>query len=316
MEEDAFGWEQNQHSLPYLNHLIAGSCAGAVEHCSMLPMDTIKTHLQASSKSSGVLNVATTIFKTNGIRGFWHGAGIMFVGCIPAHSAYFTVYEVFRDYMAMNDGKVHALLSSLNGAMATVFHDIIYTPFDVLKQRKQILLDETISARHLLRNIIHKEGISSLFRSVPVTIFHNIPNAGVLVGVNDTLKVVLKPKDGHNFFSYFACALIAGASAACATIPLDVVKTKLQTQNTHKERHSYTSSASRFYSVNAPERELSIKYHNVTSTIKTILREEGPRGFIRGAVPRMMMQAPSSAISWATYESIKGLLSRVREAKH
>lgn len=38
----------------------------------------------------------------------------------------------------------------------------------------------------------------------------NIPQAAITVSANETLKILLRPKDGHNMFSYLACAAAAG----------------------------------------------------------------------------------------------------------
>ena len=37
-------WEKRDSSTPFLVHILAGSCAGLIEHLSMLPFDNIKTH--------------------------------------------------------------------------------------------------------------------------------------------------------------------------------------------------------------------------------------------------------------------------------
>lgn len=38
----------------------------------------------------------------------------------------------------------------------------------------------------------------------------NVPNAAILVGVNETLKHNYKPEKGHTIFSYILCAFTAG----------------------------------------------------------------------------------------------------------
>ena len=43
---------------------------------------------------------------------------------------------------------------------------------------------------------------------------------------------------------------------------------------------------------------------------QSIWAEEGARGFLRGATARMSAHAPSVAICWTTYESIKLVLER------
>mgnify|MGYP006204675527 CR=1 FL=1 len=66
--------------------------------------------------------------------------------------------------------------------------------------------------------------------------------------------------------------------------PVDVVKTRLQTQGD------------------------IIKYHGILDTSKVIYQNEGYRGFFKGSVPRMMYFAPSAAITWCVYEYCKKIL--------
>lgn len=131
-----------------------------------------------------------------------------------------------------------------------------------------------------------------------------------------------------------------GSIAATCTIPLDNIKTRLQTQNFYVEsrrepeiskplkvaKQSVVNNRVNLLGVaafpfisnngakNAVEEvfqsvDKKIKYRDILSTIKTILKEEGPRGFVKGIVPRIMVQAPSSAISWTAYEMLKKMLN-------
>lgn len=44
-DDDSFlDWETRNAKIPIGKHIIAGSCAGIMEHVGMFPMDTIKTH--------------------------------------------------------------------------------------------------------------------------------------------------------------------------------------------------------------------------------------------------------------------------------
>ena len=38
----------------------------------------------------------------------------------------------------------------------------------------------------------------------------NIPQAAVIVSMNETLKIMYRPKEGHNFLTYLICAATAG----------------------------------------------------------------------------------------------------------
>ena len=81
-------------------------------------------------------------------------------------------------------------------------------------------------------DIIKNEGFRGLYRSYPVTVFMNLPYMSMVVCVNENMKTWLKPWDRENPHAwYFMCAGIAGGSAGLFTNPLDVVKTRLQTQD-------------------------------------------------------------------------------------
>ena len=50
-----------------------------------------------------------------------------------------------------------------------------------------------------------------------------------------------------------------------------------------------------------------VQYENGIEAAKAIMREEGWRGFTRGATPRVLLCAPAVAISWTVYEGVKSL---------
>ena len=76
------------------------------------------------------------------------------------------------------------------------------------------------------------DGFKGLYRSYPITVMMNIPFAAIVVCVNENMKTWIQPQDRRNpHFWYFVCAGIAGGSAGIITNPIDVVKTRLQTQN-------------------------------------------------------------------------------------
>lgn len=91
-----------------------------------------------------------TIYQEGKWRGFWKGASIMASGCIPAHAAYFSIYEISKSKFLpkFHDEKqeIYPYIYAMTGALTTMIHDLIITPFDgtfqhfcnnvVLKQRK------------------------------------------------------------------------------------------------------------------------------------------------------------------------------------
>lgn len=165
----------------------------------------------------------------------------------------------------------------------------------------------------------------------------NAPYAVTTVMMNENIKKIVEPKKRkYKFVSYFFCAAIAGSVASFVTCPLDIIKTKLQTQASsspcEKLESKIESKAQKLvkdkekasnlnkinaqipYSTNSkPDcstTEPKIKYKDISSTIKYIYRENGfIKGFFKGLTPRVMSNSPACAISWGTYEVIKHILS-------
>lgn len=54
---------------------------------------------------------------------------------MPAHAAFFSIYEVAKLKFNINDDNLHPYEFALTGCLATFFHDLIMTPIDVIKQR-------------------------------------------------------------------------------------------------------------------------------------------------------------------------------------
>ncbi|XP_952111.1 mitochondrial solute carrier-like protein, putative [Theileria annulata] len=305
---DPLDWENWTGDMPFWQHAFCGSIAGVMEHISLFPLDTIKTRLQTNSTSSysinsgnsrntlnsqcksiynGVKRRLTTYSintKLSNPRGLYtnlfKGSNVIIIGCVPAHVLYFTVYEKIK-----NSGNI-----AISGATATVCHDLILTPADVIKQRLQLNLHS--STLDCVVNLLKTEGFGALFRSLSITLFMNIPYHSLLVTIIHLLKKINK-EDNTSNYKQFIYSGLGGAIAGALTTPLDVIKTRLQTQTCHYNSHQP------YY---------PLKYKNIIMTYKNIYRNEGLRGFMRGMSTRVGMCTPSAAISWGTYETLKNLI--------
>jgi solute carrier family 25 (mitochondrial iron transporter), member 28/37 len=85
---DELEWEEwNPNEISFVKHMVAGSIAGLVEHISIYPIDTVKTHVQyETAKEFGVRHTwrsAQEIVRKEGFLRLWRGVSAMFAGCIP-----------------------------------------------------------------------------------------------------------------------------------------------------------------------------------------------------------------------------------------
>jgi len=102
----------------------------------MIPIDNVKTHCQVG-RSLGIAQIIKKIYHAGGIPNFYAGSSAVIGGCIPAHALYFSIYEqakVLLDCGSENDVTKFAFI----GALSSMFHDLIMTPTEALKQRLQL----------------------------------------------------------------------------------------------------------------------------------------------------------------------------------
>jgi len=301
--DDAFEWEVRDSTTPFWQHAVAGSSAGIAEHVSMYPLDTLKTRMGASQVDVTLSSTLRDVLRERGAPGLMRGSLVIGAGCVPAHVGLFSTYEFAKSALLDADSAEHQpARAAACGAAATLVHDVILTPCDVVKQRLQ--QGRYAGALDCVSKTLGHEGMGAFYRSLPTTLVMNVPYMGMLVAMNESLKKVLHigtggTQAGEGSLSgapwYFFSAGVSGAFAATATMPLDVVKTRLQTQG--GEQAPLAASG-------AP------KYTGFVSTIRTILEQEGGKGFFRGLGPRVGLAMPSAAVCWGTYETVRMALTR------
>jgi len=262
VDEDWEDWDPS--STSFATHVVAGSCAGLLEHVLLFPVDTLKTHLQVNRSNHNMKRAAKDLLNARGFKGMWRGASTMVTACIPAHASYFTIYEVCKEEFGANGPGHTPIGAAASGIIATVAHDAIMTPMDVMKQRLQ--LGYYAGMGDCFRQVLATEGLGAFFISYPTTLLMNVPYAAILVASHESLKLVLNPSGGQNVPAFLLSGAISGTIAAAVTNPMDVVKTRLQTQGLtaktsnvppsqrgggggHLSSRSRTSGISRFSSV-------------------------------------------------------------------
>eukprot|EP01040_Poterioochromonas_malhamensis_P005812 gene5812-6252_t len=230
-DEDIEWEEWKPGQISFYHHMLAGSIAGLAEHITLFPVDTIKTNLQCEKcGSTSPFNCAARMIKNEGVFRLWRGVTATFAGCVPAHAAYFSIYEMMKIALKADNKDQHQpFRAALCGAAAATAHDLFMNPFDVIKQRMQ--LGYYRSAFHCARVIARSEGISAFYLSFPTTLMTNVPHGCFVVAANESARKILNPSGEYNVMSSLMAGCVAGGFAAACTTPLDVIKTRLQTQD-------------------------------------------------------------------------------------
>jgi solute carrier family 25 (mitochondrial iron transporter), member 28/37 len=119
----------------------------------MIPVDNIKTHCQAGRNLSAS-QIVRKIYHAGGLFNFYAGSSVVAAGCIPAHALYFSIYEQAKLWLQCRP-EGDTLKFAFIGALSSMFHDLIMTPTEALKQRLQLTRSENAGVK-----------VTSLFRSI------------------------------------------------------------------------------------------------------------------------------------------------------
>ncbi|CAO3587463.1 unnamed protein product [Absidia cylindrospora] len=260
----------------------------------MYPVDSIKTRMQVIQTAAVTANTASPTLAIQqqvrtSTRNLWRGVNSVVLGAGPAHALHFATYEYCKDYYGANRQGHHPLASAAAGATATLAHDVLMNPFDVIKQRMQLRDSTYRSIRECARVVFAKEGMSAFYISLPTTLAMSVPFQSIQFATYEYFRKVLNPNGGYDPSTHVMAGGLAGAVASSLTTPLDVVKTLLQTRG--QSHDARIRGATGFMDA------------------VTIIKERyGVRGFFRGFKPRVLTNMPSAAISWSVYEYFKWLL--------
>ena len=138
------------------------------------------------------------------------------------------------------------------------------------------------------KTIYQTEGIRAFYRSYFTQLTMNVPFQASLVTTYMSIQRFMNPNNEYNPAIHFVAGALAGGVASTVTMPFDNCKTLLNTQE-----------AGVLKKIEVTE------INGLGGAAKSITKMVGFRGFFSGLTPRILYQAPSTAISWSIYELVK-----------
>ncbi|XP_015897005.3 uncharacterized protein LOC107430651 [Ziziphus jujuba] len=161
--------------------------------------------------------------------------------------------------------------------------------FQVQGMHSDVAILSKASIWHEASRIVKEEGIRAFWKGNLVTIAHRLPYSSVNFFAYERYKNALQSILGENrrehasanLFVHFVSGGMAGITAASATYPLDLVRTRLAAQRN------------------------TIYYKGIGHAFHTICRDEGFLGLYKGLGPTLLGVGPSIAISFSVYEMLR-----------
>ncbi|KAJ7284884.1 mitochondrial tricarboxylate transporter [Mycena rebaudengoi] len=276
-----------------LHSIIAGTTAGAIEAFSTYPTEFVKTRSQFGGKKESPIAILKDTVKTKGLVGLYSGCSALVVGNAAKAGVRFVSYDHFKHLLADPEGKVSAPRSLLAGLGAGMTEAVFaVTPSETIKTK---LIDDAKRPNPQYRGLVHgtvsivqQEGFRGIYRGLFPVMMRQGANSAIRFTTYSTLKQFFQgaARPGQTLPSTitFGIGAIAGLVTVYTTMPLDVIKTRMQSL------------------------EARAQYRNSFHCAYRIFTEEGIFRFWTGTTPRLTRLVLSGGITFTVYENIIKLI--------
>lgn len=338
--------------------MLAGGLGGTFGDMLMHSLDTVKTRQQGDPhmppKYTTLGRSYYTIFRQEGFgRGLYGGVLPAFLGSFAGTVTFFGTYEWSK--RTMIDLGVNPSISYFTaGLVADLAAAPVYVPSEVLKARLQ--LQGRYNNPHFrsgynyrgtydaLHTIVRTEGIGALYYGFRATLWRDLPYSALQFAFYEQEQKLARAWMGSRDIG-LPLEVFTGASAGCMagvlTCPFDVVKTRLQTQQsepaspkaappsslrspdplksskgnlstsfTHAKAvkassaRSLSSSSAVAAKIPALEPATPINTTSMITGLRIIYRSEGVAGWFRGVGPRAVWTSVQSGSMFVLYQTI------------
>ncbi|KAJ1544198.1 hypothetical protein HK096_007783 [Nowakowskiella sp. JEL0078] len=254
----------------------------------------------------GVVDTLSFIRRKEGIHAWWKGLGPNLVGVIPARSIYFAVYSQGKHfYTTLNDQKETSVVHMASAATAGIATSFCTNPIWLIKTRMQLQSDQPGLRKYknsldCSKQVMKNEGIRGFYKGLSASLLGLFESTFQFVLYEHLKKELLafrrnnthplassKNESTMNAFDSFVSAAAAKLTAAVATYPHEVLRTRL--------RQSPGPTGP--------------KYTGLLQCTKLIVKEEGFAALYGGMTAHLLRTVPNAAIMFFTYELITGFIS-------
>lgn len=299
---------KSQSSETWKN-LTAGGVAGALEAFIMYPTEYVKTQLQLEAnaakkaakegkavpepKFKGITGCVKYTYAERGITGFYRGVSTLVVGSIPKAAVRFAAYNWCAEMLKDDKGKLTSTRTMLAGLGAGITEAIVaVTPMETVKTK---FIHDQNSKTPKYRGLVHgvgviikEEGIGGVYRGLVPTMAKQGCNQACRFYVFNTLKSLVLAGEKRELKPYESLAIggVAGILSVYATMPFDVVKTRMQGLDAAQYKNSFQCGY-------------------------VVARDEGILALWRGTVPRLSRVMFSSGLIFTFFEQTMRILNQV-----
>lgn len=276
-----------------LKDIFAGTVGGIAQVLVGQPFDTTKVRLQSSpNPNTSPIDIIRNLVKNEGPLAFYKGALLPLVGIGACVSIQFSVNEYMkRVFTYINDGpnKMNSIQFLLAGGAGGFANGFLAGPIEHVRIRLQIQTGASSERLYkgpydVLKHLYQVGGYKTIFRGLVPTLLRESFGIGIYFMTFEALvqNTMQKYKIARNQVeSWKLCAYggLAGYAMWICCYPIDVIKSKLQTDKLG-----------------------DWKYSNSAAVVKDLWKTQGWRGFTVGFTPTILRAAPANAATFLAFE--------------
>ncbi|KIW11538.1 hypothetical protein PV08_10839 [Exophiala spinifera] len=275
-------------------------------------LDVLKVRAQASGGSTTPVGLSEPATKFQQFTGLFRGAAAPILGYGALNSILFVTFNRSLIWMdpsifdytklaGVDLGKIWA--AGAFGGLATF---VVSAPSELIKCRAQLVVDGQGSSFGVFKEIWRHRGIKGMYYGGTITAIRDAVGYGWYFWSYELSKRLLLSRQPDPFLPPTAAdVLISGGIAGVITwvsiYPLDIVKTRLQTQPAWQpERQGLLATGC------ANTRQV----HTSVELAREIWQNSGIAGFYRGIGVCSLRAFIVNAVQWYAYEKIMDLFAK------
>lgn len=302
-----------QQGKEALKDITFGSLAGIAGKYVEYPFDTIKVRLQAQPdhlplRYSGPLDCLRQSIHQHGFLGMYRGVSAPLLGAAVETSSLFFSYRIFQDlaratlYSPTESLPLTALTGC--GALSGAFTSLFLTPIELVKCKMQVPapLGSQVGRPGMIAiisSVFRSQGITGFWRGQMGTLLRETGGSAAWFGSYEGVSAALRKFNARDrphtmsqtgdkvllpIHQQMIAGAVAGMSYNFAFFPADTIKSRMQTEDLSILRGARPS----FWAVG-----------------KAIWTQHGLKGLYRGCGITVARAAPSSALIFSMYETLR-----------
>ncbi|GAV09446.1 hypothetical protein RvY_18990-2 [Ramazzottius varieornatus] len=213
-----------------------GGVASAMAVCFTHPFDLVKVQLQTQQEGKlKIIPLTKSIVKRDGILALYNGISASLLRQLTYSTARFGIYEALRPKDAGKN--LSFAMKCLTAGAAGGFGGFVGAPADLINVRMQNDSKLPVQARRNYKNALEglvrvsrQEGVAALWRGSSMVVVRAVLMTIGQLSFYDQVKqmLLLLPLFKDTVSTHLLASSIAAGAATTITLPVDVMKTRLQ----------------------------------------------------------------------------------------